>query len=147
MGVQPEFFDTEERLRELSEAGDPLERLLAVVDFEIFRADLDAALRRSDRRRGGRPPLDAVMMFKILVLQALYGLSDEACPRAGQGPVPWAAEYQIRDRLPDKPISACGSSASGSAIGCRTGRRCGCSARRWWRQARSTPCSPASMPN
>ncbi|CCD02403.1 transposase-like protein DUF772 [Azospirillum brasilense] len=35
-----------------------------------------------------RPPLDAVMMFKILVLQALYGLSDEQ------------AEYQVRDRLP-----------------------------------------------
>ena len=87
MGVQPGFFDTEERLRELSEAGDPLERLLAVVDFEVFRGDLDAALRRSERRKGGRPALDAVMMFKILVLQALYGLSDEA------------AEYQVRDRL------------------------------------------------
>lgn len=87
MGVQPGFFDTEERLRELSEAGDPLERLLAVVDFEVFRGDLDGALQRSDRRKGGRPPLDAVLMFKILVLQALYGLSDEA------------AEYQVRDRL------------------------------------------------
>lgn len=87
MGVQPGFFDTEERLRELSEAGDPLERLLAVIDFELFRGDLDAALRRSERRKGGRPALDAVMMFKILVLQALYGLSDEA------------AEYQVRDRL------------------------------------------------
>lgn len=29
---------------------------------------------RKDRSRGGRPPLDAVMMFKILALQALYGL-------------------------------------------------------------------------
>jgi hypothetical protein len=36
------FFDTDERLRELSEAGDPLERLLAVVDFEIFRGELSA---------------------------------------------------------------------------------------------------------
>ncbi len=57
MGVQPGFFDTEARLRELSEAGDPLERLTAVIDFEVFRGDLDAALRRSDRRKGGRPPL------------------------------------------------------------------------------------------
>ncbi len=56
MGGQPGFFDNEERLRELSEAGDPLERLTAVIDFEIFRADLDAALRRSDRRKGGRQP-------------------------------------------------------------------------------------------
>jgi transposase, IS5 family len=87
MAGQCGFFDADQRLRELSEAGDPLERLLAVVDFEIFRDELNAALRRSDRRKGGRPPLDAVMMFKVLVLQALYGLSDEA------------AEYQIRDRL------------------------------------------------
>ena len=48
-----------------------------MVDFEVFRPTLDVALGRKDRARGGRPPLDAVMMFKILVLQALYGLSDE----------------------------------------------------------------------
>jgi IS5 family transposase len=87
MGAQGGLFDTEERLRQLSAAGDPLERLAAVVDFEIFRPDLDKALRRSSRERGGRPPMDAVMMLKVLVLQALYGLSDEA------------AEYQVRDRL------------------------------------------------
>ena len=34
MARQPGFFDTDERLRWLSEAGDPLERLAAVVDFE-----------------------------------------------------------------------------------------------------------------
>jgi len=81
------FFDLEDRLAALSAAGDPLERLSAAVDFEIFRPALRRALRRSDRAKGGRPPFDAVLMFKILVLQALYGLSD------GQ------AEYQIRDRL------------------------------------------------
>jgi IS5 family transposase len=58
-----------------------------VVDFEIFRPVLDAALARSDRSRGGRPPYDAVMMFRIQVLQALYSLSDEQ------------AEFQLRDRL------------------------------------------------
>jgi transposase, IS5 family len=71
----------------LSAAGDPRERLSAVVDFEIFRPVLDAALARSDRSRGGRPPYDAVLMFRILVLQALYSLSDEQ------------AEFQLRDRL------------------------------------------------
>ncbi|CCD03859.1 transposase-like protein DUF772 [Azospirillum brasilense] len=59
----------------------------SVVDFEVFRPTLDVALGRMDRSKGGRPPLDAVMMFKILVLQALYGLSDEQ------------AEYQVSDRL------------------------------------------------
>ena len=54
-----------------------------VVDFELFRP----ALGRSDRARGGRPPSDAVLMFKVLILQTLYTLSDDQ------------TEYQIRDRL------------------------------------------------
>ena len=43
-----------------------------------------AALARSE---GGRPPYDAVLMFKVLVLQTLYMLSDDA------------TEYQLKDRL------------------------------------------------
>ena len=74
---QPGFFELEDRLAGLSKAGDPLERLARVVDFEIFRADLDRLLGRSERAKGGRPPSDAVLMFKILVLQALYGMPDE----------------------------------------------------------------------
>ena len=80
-------FDLDERCRALSKSGDPLERLAEVVDFEMFRPELDAALARSDRPQGGRPPMDAVMMFKILVIRALYGLADER------------TEFQIRDRL------------------------------------------------
>ena len=87
MAGQPGLFDLDERYAALSRTGDPLERLAAVVDFEIFRSDLDAALARSDGSKGGRPPMDAVMMFKVLVLQALYGLADEQ------------TEFQIRDRL------------------------------------------------
>ena len=87
MAGQAGFFDADDRLRALSAAGDPLERLRAVVDFELFRPDLEVALTRADRSRGGRPPYDAVLMFRILVLQALYTLSDEQ------------AEYQLRDRL------------------------------------------------
>ncbi len=87
MAGQLGFFDLEDRLAALSAAGDPLERLSSAVDFEIFRPPLKRALRRSDRSKGGRPPYDPVLMFKVLVLQALYGLSD------GQ------AEYQLRDRL------------------------------------------------
>jgi transposase, IS5 family len=81
------LFDAEARLRALSAAGDPLERLRSVVDFELFRVDLEAALVRADRSRGGRPPYDAVLMFRILVLQTLYTLSDDQ------------TEYQLRDRL------------------------------------------------
>lgn len=86
MADQRGFFDLAERYAALPKAGDPLERLAAVVDFELFQPELDAALKRSDRKKGGRPPMDPVMMFKVLVLQALYNLLDAQ------------AEFQILDR-------------------------------------------------
>ncbi|QND69598.1 IS5 family transposase (plasmid) [Mesorhizobium loti] len=87
MRGQAGFWDIDERYVRLSEAGDPLEKLNAVVPWEVFRKPLGKALKRSDGAKGGRPPCDPVMMFKIMVLQALYGLSDDQ------------AEFQIQDRL------------------------------------------------
>lgn len=72
MAGQSGFFDLSNRYEALSAAGDPLERLAAVVDFEVFRGLLVTALRRVPRSRGGRPPFDPVLMFKLLVLQAPY---------------------------------------------------------------------------
>lgn len=83
----PGFFDVDARLAELSAKGDDLERLNALVDFEQFRAALETAVPRGDRSNGGRPPFDHVLMFKILILQAMHSLSDERC------------EYLIKDRL------------------------------------------------
>jgi len=87
MGRQSGFFDIDERLKELSAKGDDLERLNAIVDFEIFRPHLARAVPRSDGSKGGRPAFDHVLMFKVLILQAAHGLSDER------------AEYLIKDRL------------------------------------------------
>jgi IS5 family transposase len=81
------FFDVDERLADLSAKGDDLERVKALVDFEMFRPLLEAAVPRSDRQKGGRPPFDHVLMFKILILQTMHCLSDERC------------EYLIKDRL------------------------------------------------
>jgi transposase, IS5 family len=47
MAGQPGFFDVDERLKELSAKGDSLERLSAVVDFDLFRTDLERAVVRS----------------------------------------------------------------------------------------------------
>ena len=55
MRGQAGFFDVEGRLKELSAKGDALERLNAVVDFGLFRADLERAVPRSDGSKGGRP--------------------------------------------------------------------------------------------
>ena len=87
MRSQPGFFDVDDRLKRLSDLGDQLEAFQAAVDFEIFRADLMSALAYSDGAQGGRPPFDAVMMFKILVIQAANNLSDER------------TEFLINDRL------------------------------------------------
>jgi IS5 family transposase len=87
MRGQAGFFDVDERLKELSAKGDALERLNGLVDFELFRPDLEKAVPRADRSRGGRPPFDHVFMFKVLILQASHSLSDER------------TEFLIKDRL------------------------------------------------
>ena len=77
MRGQAGFFDVDERLKDLSAKGDHLERLSAIVDFELFRPDLEKAVPRSDGSKGGQPPFDHVFMFKVLVLQASHSLSNE----------------------------------------------------------------------
>jgi transposase, IS5 family len=87
---QPGFFDLDKRLEVISAKGDPLEALKALIPFESFRAEVEAVVRLAPEERksnAGRKPFDAVLMFKVLVLQTLYNLSDEQ------------VEYQIRDRI------------------------------------------------
>jgi IS5 family transposase len=87
--MQPGLFDLEFRLDKIDASGDPLKKLNDMLDWEIFRRDLEAA-RAMDKERkssAGRKPYDTVRMFKILILQSLYGLSDDT------------TEYQILDRL------------------------------------------------
>jgi IS5 family transposase len=87
MKGQVGFFAVDERLQRLSDLGDQLEAYAATVDFEIFRPPLEAALAYADGVKGGRPAYDAVMMFKILVIQAQNNLPDER------------TEFLINDRL------------------------------------------------
>src|SRR5277367_2460973 len=81
------LFARAERQEKLLATRDFLDRINRFVGWEKFRPILDKALQRSTGEAGGRPPYDAVLMFKVLVLQALYNLSDEQ------------TEYQILDRL------------------------------------------------
>jgi transposase len=67
--------------------GDPLEKLSKGIDFEMFRCFLEEKLRTEGKNKGGRRPFDYIMMFKILILQRYYNLSDVQ------------AEFQICDRL------------------------------------------------
>jgi IS5 family transposase len=87
MRGQPGFWDLDERYERLSAVGDPLENLNGIIPWPVFEKPLAKALKRSDGSKGGCPPFPAVLMFKILVLQALYNLSDDQ------------AEFVIQDRL------------------------------------------------
>src|SRR6266550_2952336 len=84
------FFDADKRLQALSARGDPLEAIDRLVPWESFRAEVEAVVLTSDELKkssAGRKPFDALLMFRMLVLQALNNLSDEQ------------VEYQVRDRL------------------------------------------------
>jgi transposase, IS5 family len=81
------FFDQDIRLTKLSHLGDPLEKLNQGIDFELFRNLLEAGFEKVAKGKGGRRPFDYVMMFKILILQRYYNLSDDQ------------VEYQINDRM------------------------------------------------
>ena len=85
---QRSLFDEANQMDKLSKMGDPLERLNGVINWEMFRSILQkSGVRREPTEKGGRPPYDVVLMFKILVLQRLYNISDDQ------------TEYQINDRL------------------------------------------------
>ena len=81
------LFDHDSRLRKLTKLGDPLNKLNKGIDFEIFRSLLESRLSQNVKGKGGRPPYDYVLMFKILILQRYYNLSDHQ------------VEFQINDRM------------------------------------------------
>ena len=81
------FFDQDIRLSKLGKLGDPLAKLDKHIDFEIFRTILEGVLTKLAKGKGGRRPYDYVLLFKILILQRYYNLSDDQM------------EYQINDRM------------------------------------------------
>jgi len=85
--MQPGFFDWQNRFEKLDKVGDPLQKLSTTVNWEMFRAELETIREKQRKSNAGAKPYDAVMMFKILIIQSLYNLSDEA------------VEYQILDRM------------------------------------------------
>ena len=85
--MQMGLFDKENRLEKLNQLGDSLVRLNNVIQWEFFRPILTQALSKEPKGPGGRPPYDCILMFKILILQRIYNLSDDQ------------VEFQINDRI------------------------------------------------
>lgn len=85
--MQSGMFDWQTRFEQLDNGGDPLVRLNAVVPWETFRPTLQNVRNKDRTSPVGRKPFDVIVMFKILIVQSLYNLSDDQ------------TEFQIRDRL------------------------------------------------
>lgn len=85
--MQIGIWDESLRLEKLSKLGDSLEKLNHAIDWEHFRPKLTKVFKKQAKGAGGRPPYDYVMLFKVLVLQRIYNLSDDQ------------TEYQINDRM------------------------------------------------
>ena len=81
------LFDKAMRLEELHAMGDPLAKLDAVIDWMLFAAVFERLPKAEPKGLGGRPAFAPAMMFKALVIQNLYQLSDQQL------------EFQITDRL------------------------------------------------
>lgn len=81
------LFDLHDRLKKIDKTGDPLIRLNKAIDWELFRPDLELIRQKKRKSNAGAKGYDLVLMFKILVLQSLYNLSDDQI------------EFQILDRI------------------------------------------------
>lgn len=80
------FLDFNIRLNRIDKAGDPLTKISENIDWEIFRPTLEQARKKEKKSNAGAKGFDVVLLFKVLILQSLYNLADEAM------------EYQILDR-------------------------------------------------
>lgn len=87
------FFTAEDLSRNMEKAGkiaNPLDRLNDRIPWELFRPVLDKALNKektAGKGSGGRPAFDRLLMFKVVLLQRFFNLSDAQ------------TELQILDRL------------------------------------------------
>lgn len=82
------LFDDHFLMEKLTKLGDPLQKLNEFIDWRIFESPLNEVYKVEDKdlSKGGRPPFDRLMLFKALIIQSLYNLSDDQL------------EYQIIDR-------------------------------------------------
>jgi len=85
--MQTGLFDWQFRFEKLEKNGDPLRQINEVINWESFRPTLSSIHDKERKSNAGAKPYDVVMMFKILVIQSLYNLSDDT------------VEYQILDRI------------------------------------------------
>lgn len=88
--VKTSLFSAQEREAKLNQLGDVLQQMNAHVDFgrlaKVIESKLNVGSSSISRTKGGRPSYPIELMVRILCIQQLYKLSDDAM------------EYQLLDR-------------------------------------------------
>jgi IS5 family transposase len=87
MAKQMMMFGADVQRERLSKLGDPLEKINETIDWESFRYSIRKRVRKENYEKGGRPPIDEILMFKITLLQDWNNVSDDS------------AEYLVNCRL------------------------------------------------
>jgi hypothetical protein len=81
-----EPVDPDCRFDKLREGGDALKKLKAIGGRELLRTDIQIIYHKERKRSAGRRQTDLGSVLKMLVLQSLCGLSDDAL------------QFQVADR-------------------------------------------------
>ena len=80
------FWDDQKRVAKLQEKKPVLKRLADSIPWESFRPLLDKGYAHERKSNAGRKRIDPLILFKMLVLQQLFNLSD------------LELEFQVNDR-------------------------------------------------
>jgi transposase, IS5 family len=85
--VNPKGFGRiKKRQAKLESRKDWLSEINRIIPWDMFRSILERLPKAERKSNAGRKPIDVLLLFKLLVLQQLYNLSDEEL------------EYQTHDR-------------------------------------------------
>lgn len=100
----PSLFDYQDHVDRLSEQTTPLDALNSVIDWQAFAPLINKAFKKQRQNKGGRPSFDVVFMFKVLVLQRIHNLSEEATELAVKERLTWHRFLHIHvgSHFPDK---------------------------------------------
>ena len=71
------FWDDQKRVAKLQEKKPVLKRLADSIPWEPFRPLLDKGYAHERKSNAGRKRIDPLILFKMLVLQQLFNLSDQ----------------------------------------------------------------------
>jgi len=96
-----EHYFLNKQYARVQELGDRLAEIDPLIDWECFRP-IVGEMYDNHTKKGGRPNNDEVVMVKMLVLQAWYGLSDPELERQANDRISFQKFLGFPGRIPDR---------------------------------------------